>query len=118
MEDDDSDAEMADYGTDFWHDADPNFDAKARPQQGSTVEIAVGNRESDPPFSRFGGDFPIPDSRLAGNRNTGVPCFPNRPGPGIGVPGAGRRTGDFLVWLRPGLRGNREATSTTVCTTA
>ena len=33
MEDDDSDAEMADYGTDFSDDVDPNFDAKARPQQ-------------------------------------------------------------------------------------
>ncbi len=35
----DSDAEMADYGTDFADDVDRNFDAKARPQQGSTVEI-------------------------------------------------------------------------------
>jgi hypothetical protein len=40
MEDGDSDAEMADYGTDSSDDdVDPNFDAKARPQQGSTVEI-------------------------------------------------------------------------------
>jgi len=44
MEDDD-DEEMADYGTDLSDDVesiqvvDPNFDAKARPQQGSTVEI-------------------------------------------------------------------------------
>jgi hypothetical protein len=29
MEDDDSDAEMADYGTDFSDDVDPNFDARA-----------------------------------------------------------------------------------------
>ena len=36
---DDSDTEMADYGTDFSDDVDRNFDAKARPQQGSTVEI-------------------------------------------------------------------------------
>ena len=42
MEDDD---EMADYGTDLSDDvesivdSDPHFDAKARPQQGSTVEI-------------------------------------------------------------------------------
>ena len=36
---DDSDAEMADYGTDFSDDVDRNFDAKARPQQGPTVEI-------------------------------------------------------------------------------
>ena len=28
---DDSDTEMADYGTDFSDDVDPNFDAKARP---------------------------------------------------------------------------------------
>ncbi len=27
MEDDDSDTEMADYGTDFSDDVDPNFDA-------------------------------------------------------------------------------------------
>jgi hypothetical protein len=40
MEDGDSDAEMADYyGTDSSDDVDPAFDAKARPQQGSTVEI-------------------------------------------------------------------------------
>ena len=39
MEDEDGDVEMADYGTDFSDDVDPNFDAKARPQQGSTVEI-------------------------------------------------------------------------------
>ena len=39
MEDADSDAEMADYGTDSADDVDPSFDAKARPQQGSTVEI-------------------------------------------------------------------------------
>ena len=36
---DDSDTEMADYGTDFADDVDRNFDAKAGPQQGSTVEI-------------------------------------------------------------------------------
>jgi hypothetical protein len=36
---DDSDTEMADYGTDFADDVDRKFDAKARPQQGSTVEI-------------------------------------------------------------------------------
>ena len=40
---DDSDTEMAcaqaDFGTDFSDDVDRNFDAKARPQQGSTVEI-------------------------------------------------------------------------------
>jgi hypothetical protein len=93
MEDDDSDADskMADYGTDFSDDVDPNLDAKALHnfEQGSTVEITVGNRESDPPFSRVWGDFPIPDSRLAGNRETGNPRFPIRPGPGIGVPGGG-----------------------------
>ncbi len=35
---DDSDTEMADYGTDFSDDVDRNS-TKARPQQGSTVEI-------------------------------------------------------------------------------
>ncbi len=40
--DSDTNSEMADYGTDFSDDVDRNFDAKARPQQGtqgSTVEI-------------------------------------------------------------------------------
>ena len=45
MEDDD---EMADYGTDLSDDiesiVDPHFDAKARPQQGSTVEIREHRR--------------------------------------------------------------------------
>jgi hypothetical protein len=36
---DDSDTEMADNGTDLSDDDDRNFDAKARPQQGSTVGI-------------------------------------------------------------------------------
>jgi hypothetical protein len=42
MEDDpgpDTEMAAADYGTDFADDVDRNFDAKARPQQGSTVEI-------------------------------------------------------------------------------
>jgi hypothetical protein len=39
-EDDDSDAEMADYRADFSDDVDPNFDhATACPQLGSTIEI-------------------------------------------------------------------------------
>ncbi len=37
MEDGDSDTEMADYGTDFSDDVDPNFDAKAR-------HSGIGNR--------------------------------------------------------------------------
>ncbi len=36
MEDDDSDAEMADYGTDISDDADPNFDARARKSESTT----------------------------------------------------------------------------------
>jgi hypothetical protein len=68
MEDGDSDAEMADYGTDFSDDVD-----RVGPTQTS---LALMNRESDPPFpfSSWGGDFPIPDSRdarLAGNRGPG-----------------------------------------------
>ena len=44
MEDDDEmPSSVADYGTDLSDDVesivDPHFDAKARPQQGSTVEI-------------------------------------------------------------------------------
>ena len=42
--DDDSDTEMADYGTDFSDDVDRNFDAKARRQQGPTVEIRSRRR--------------------------------------------------------------------------
>jgi hypothetical protein len=45
----DSDAEMADYGTDFADDVDRNFDAKARPQQGSTSKYAVPTSSSRAP---------------------------------------------------------------------
>ncbi len=71
MEDDDSDAEMADYGTDFSDDVDPNFDASSLPGHSR-----IGNRTHRiPRFPGFqllnGGDFPIPraDSRVpvAGN---------------------------------------------------
>ena len=48
MEDDDSDTEMADYGTDFSDDVDPNFDAKARPQQGSTGTVEILTRITEP----------------------------------------------------------------------
>jgi hypothetical protein len=68
MEDADSDAEMADYGTDFWDHVDQNFDARSR----------IGNRI--PRFPVFGGDFPIPDSRLAGNRESGNGPFPDSAG--------------------------------------
>ncbi len=48
---DDSDTEMADYGTDFSDDVDRNFDAKARPQQGLGSTAAASNlaqsREAD-----------------------------------------------------------------------
>ncbi len=95
MENGDSNAEMADYGTDFSDDVDPN----------ATRDSGIGSPVS--PF--FGGDsesgFPIPDW----------------PGLGIGKrPGAvsrfgrdrelrsrsresgsrGRHAGDFLVWFR------------------
>jgi hypothetical protein len=90
MEDDDTDAEMVDYETDFSDDVDPNFvhseftavDARTSESRGP------GNRESDPPFSRF---FPIPDSRVAGNRESGNGPFPDRPGTGNrGPDSAGR----------------------------
>ena len=46
---DDSDTEMADYGMDFADDVDRNFDAKARPQQGSTAAASnlAQSREAD-----------------------------------------------------------------------
>ncbi len=73
MEDGDSDTEMADYGTDFSDDVDPNFDASSLPGHSR-----IGNRI--PPFSRFWGGFP--DSRVAGNRESGNGPFPVRPGTG------------------------------------
>jgi hypothetical protein len=117
LQDGDSDAEImmgqmaagaADYRADCSDDVDPNFDAKARPQQGPAVEIhkGIGNRIPPPgAFSRFGGPggssfkFPIPDSRLAGpgNRETGNPRFPIRPGIGNRGPRGIDRAGDFLV---------------------
>jgi hypothetical protein len=74
MEDDDSDAEMADYGTDFSDDVDPNV----------TRESGIGPG-SIPRFPGFGGDFRAssPDSRFPSGWESG--------GPGIGVPGAARR---------------------------
>ena len=95
-DDDDSDAEMADYGTDFSDDVDPNFDA-------STVVTVVyqGTLESgigSPVFPVLGGisRFPIPEWPGIGNRETGR--FPFGREPGIGVPI--RRAGNFLVWVR------------------
>jgi hypothetical protein len=86
MEDGDSDAEMADYGTDFSDDVDPNFDASSLPGHSR-----IGNRI--PRFPGFGGDFPIPEWPGIGNRETGR--FPLGREPGIGVPI--RRAGGFLV---------------------
>jgi hypothetical protein len=81
----------------------------------------LGNRESDPPFSRFGGGgissyrLPIPDRPGIGNRESGIgnresgignresgigkrAVSPFGREPGIGVPpGRGRHAGDFLV---------------------
>jgi hypothetical protein len=86
MEDADSDAEMADYGTDF------------RTMSTKTLmpgHSRIGNRI--PRFPDWGGGFP--DSRFPigresgiGNRETGR--FPIRPGTGNrgpGAPGAARR---------------------------
>jgi hypothetical protein len=91
---------MADYGTDFSDDVDPNFDANARPQQGSTVEITVGNRDPPgvSPFSSLGGfpdsrfpirresgkrEAPFPDSESAGTGNRVTSWGPGGGGPGI-----------------------------------
>jgi hypothetical protein len=73
----------------------------------------LGNRVSDPPFSRFGGDFPgdsrFPIGRESGNRDSesGNPCFPIRPGPGIlvGVPGGGGGPVCTRGFQVPGLSG-------------
>ncbi len=86
MEDGDSDGEMADYGTDFSDDVDPNlnFDASSLPGHSR-----IGNRI--PRFPGFGGDFPIPDSRVAGNRESGNGPFPVRPGTGNRGPDSASR---------------------------
>jgi hypothetical protein len=82
MEDADSDAEMADYGTDFSDDVDPNFQVDENFE--GTLESGI-----DPPFSRFWGGFP--DSRFPIGRESesGIGKSPvSRFGrePGIGVP--------------------------------
>ena len=60
MEDGDSDAGMADYGTDFSDDDDPNVTRKS----------GIGSPVFRVAF--FGGISPaIPDSPLAGNRESG-----------------------------------------------
>jgi hypothetical protein len=59
MEDGDSDAGMADYGTDFSDDDDPNV----------TRESGIGSPVFRVPF--FGGDFPG-DSRFPIGRESGV----------------------------------------------
>ncbi len=85
MEDDDTDAEMVDYGTDFSDDVDPNFVRLG-------VYCAVDARTSEesgigpPVFPFFRGipRFPIPEWPGIGNRETGR--FPTGREPGIGVP--------------------------------
>jgi hypothetical protein len=70
-------------------------------------ESEIGNRESDPPFSRFLGGiirFPIPDSRLAGNRESGNGPFPDSAGTGNRGPGArgrGRTPGVSEMYTEP-----------------
>ncbi len=102
MEDGDSDAEMADYGTDFSddHDVDPNFDASSLLLVGHS---RIGNRipRSVTRFPGLGGDFPIPDSEVPewpgiGNRETFGP-FPVRPGTGNRGPDSASRGFPGLV---------------------
>jgi hypothetical protein len=93
MEDDDPDAAMADYGTDFSDDVDPNFDASSLLYQG-TLESGIGLIGS-PVFPVWGGisRFPIPEWPGIGNRETGRVPFGREPGIGVPI----RRAGDFLV---------------------
>ena len=49
----------------------------------------IGNRI--PRFPDFWGDFPIPDSRSAGNRESGNGPFPDRPGTGNRGPDSASR---------------------------
>ncbi len=119
MEDDDSDAEMADYGTDRLDrllvcppadDVDPNFDAwqgtsttRVHNCRNNGQESGVG---SSPVFPLWGApDFPVlcTVSRFPiqwpgiGKQGTGNPRFPIWPGPGFGVPGAAGRGFPGLV---------------------
>ena len=91
MEDGDSDAEMADYGTDFSddHDVDPKV----------TRESGIDDRI--PRFPVLGGisRFPIPDSRFPIGRESWS---------------RGHHAGDFLVWLRVSLAVVHQS-STAVC---
>ena len=69
----------------------------------------IGNRI--PRFPGFWGDFPIPDSRSAGNRESGNGPFPDRPGTGTrnrgpdsasrGVPGLSPLVAASELWGRP-----------------
>ncbi len=73
-------AEMAGYGTDSSDDVDPNFVRVYCMQLmlGRHGHSGIGNRI--PRFPGFGGDFPIPDSRSAGNRESGNGPFPDSAG--------------------------------------
>ncbi len=82
MEDEDDDAEMADYGTDVSDDVDQNFDAKAPPRHSG-----IGNRIPRFPDFFAGRESPFPI--WPGNRE---PRFAIRPGTGNrGPDSAGRR---------------------------
>ncbi len=62
-DDGDSDAEMADYGTDSSDDVDPKAGPKLCP---SLLQLMLGRHSGIgnriPRFPGFWGDFPIPDS--------------------------------------------------------
>jgi hypothetical protein len=99
MEDADSDAEMADYGTDFSDDVDPNFDHELDLMKGHS---RIGNR-----IPRFlGGPPGFSDSRLAANRESGNPPFPDSAGNresgsrGGGTPGTSWSAPDLALTLR------------------
>jgi hypothetical protein len=84
MEDADSDAEMADYGTDFSDDVDPNrdFDKKA-----FKVLSRIGNRiPRFPPFLGGGGVSRFPIGRESGIGKSPVSRFGREPGIGVPAP--------------------------------
>ncbi len=109
--DSDSDAEIMaarDYGTD-------SSDDICRPKLCPSLlqlmlgrHSGIGNPSRIPRFPGFWGDFPIPDSRSAGNREleSGIGPLPDRPGTGNRGPDSASRGFEKVPGLGPGPAGS------------